>query len=656
MRLKPSDPIRGGQQAVNIEKSRIRLTLILTALFVAGVPAAASAAPQGPWQLPATDLSETGQSAQLPQIGFAPDGTATAVWYRYNGTNTIIQAKTRPPGGPFGEAVDLSEAGQSAEQPQIGVSPDGTATAVWFRSNGSNLIIQAATRPPGGPFGEAVDLSESGQSAIEPQIGVSPDGTATAVWRRFNGSNLIIQAATRPPGGPFGEAVDLSEAGQSASFPQIGFAPDGTATAVWFRSNGSNNIIQAATRPPGGPFGEAVDLSATGQNASFPQIGFAPDGTATAVWTRSNGSSFIIQAKTRPPGGSFGEAVDLSEAGQSASFPQIGVAPDGTATVVWRRSNGTNNIIQAATRPPGGSFGEAVDLSDTGQNAFDPQIGVAPDGTTTAVWRRYNGSEYIIQARTRPPGGSFGEAVDLSETGQSAIEPQIGVSPDGTATAVWYRSNGTNNIIQSASTAQPSPLLQVNRTGTGSGSVTSTPAGIDCGPDCAENYLSFTKVTLTATPDAGSTFTGWSGAGCSGTGTCEVTMLEATTVTAEFTADPPPPDPPPPAGKPRLANLKVTPKSKKVRRGKKTTFKVRVKNTGNAAAKKLKVCAKGPKKLVKVPKCRKPGKLAAGKSKTVKFKVRVKKRAKKGKKAKLTFTATAKGAKKKSGKATVKIR
>ena len=127
-------------------------------------------------------------------------------------------------------------------------------------------------------------------------------------------------------------------------------------------------------------------------------------------------------------------------------------------------------------------------------------------------------------------------------------------------------------------------------------------------------------------------------------------------VTAEFTADPPPPDPTPPAAKPRLANLKITPKSKKVRRGKKAAFKVTVKNTGNAAAKKLKVCVKGPKKLVKVPKCLKPGNLAAGRSKTVKFKVKVKKRAKKGKKAKITFTAYAKGAKKKSGKATVKVR
>jgi len=173
--------------------------------------------------------------------------------------------------------------------------------------------------------------------------------------------------------------------------------------------------------------------------------------------------------------------------------------------------------------------------------------------------------------------------------------------------------------------------------------VTSSPSGINCGTDCAETYLSFTTVTLTATPASGSSFTGWSGGGCSGTGSCEVTMLDPTTVTATF-------------GKAKLAKLKITPKSKAVKPGKKTTFKVRVKNTGDATAKNLKLCAKGPKKLVKVPKCQKAGNLAAGKSKTVKIKVKLKKSAKKGKKAKITFTATAQGGLKKSGKATVRVK
>jgi uncharacterized repeat protein (TIGR02543 family) len=72
--------------------------------------------------------------------------------------------------------------------------------------------------------------------------------------------------------------------------------------------------------------------------------------------------------------------------------------------------------------------------------------------------------------------------------------------------------------------------------GTGSGDVTSTPGGIDCGEnsDCNESYPYNTMVTLTAAPAAGSTFAGWSGGVCTGTGTCQVTMTQAASVTATF--------------------------------------------------------------------------------------------------------------------------
>src|SRR5207245_1292549 len=66
----------------------------------------------------------------------------------------------------------------------------------------------------------------------------------------------------------------------------------------------------------------------------------------------------------------------------------------------------------------------------------------------------------------------------------------------------------------------PSFALTVTNAGTGTGTVTSTPAGITCGTSCSASYPGETAVTLTATPAAGSTFAGWSGGGCSGTGSC----------------------------------------------------------------------------------------------------------------------------------------
>ncbi|CAK0742141.1 hypothetical protein CCP3SC5AM1_100021 [Gammaproteobacteria bacterium] len=76
--------------------------------------------------------------------------------------------------------------------------------------------------------------------------------------------------------------------------------------------------------------------------------------------------------------------------------------------------------------------------------------------------------------------------------------------------------------------------LTISKSGAGAGKVTSSPAGINCGTDCNESYAHGTKVTLTATANSGSTFSGWSGGGCSGTGVCVVTMNAAMTVTATF--------------------------------------------------------------------------------------------------------------------------
>lgn len=75
--------------------------------------------------------------------------------------------------------------------------------------------------------------------------------------------------------------------------------------------------------------------------------------------------------------------------------------------------------------------------------------------------------------------------------------------------------------------------LSVSRQGAGSGTVTSSPAGINCGSTCSASFAASTPVTLTAQAAAGSTFAGWSGA-CTGTGSCTVTMDAAKSVTASF--------------------------------------------------------------------------------------------------------------------------
>lgn len=88
-------------------------------------------------------------------------------------------------------------------------------------------------------------------------------------------------------------------------------------------------------------------------------------------------------------------------------------------------------------------------------------------------------------------------------------------------------------LAQVLGSTTPGISLTVIRAGSGSGTVTSSPSGINCGSTCSATFTSGAVVTLTATAASGSTFAGWNGA-CTGMGGCTVSMTASRNVTATF--------------------------------------------------------------------------------------------------------------------------
>ncbi|MDC4206852.1 MAG: InlB B-repeat-containing protein [Candidatus Manganitrophus sp.] len=144
------------------------------------------------------------------------------------------------------------------------------------------------------------------------------------------------------------------------------------------------------------------------------------------------------------------------------------------------------------------------------------------------------------------PGINCGE--DCSETYNAGTQVTLTAAPtaDSNFTGWSGACSGTGNCVVTIDSVKSvvasftlKPVLTVTRTGTGGGTVTSSPVGINCGTDCSEAYNNFTtQVTLTAAANSTSIFTGWSGACTAATGTCVVTMDAAKTVTASFTLRP----------------------------------------------------------------------------------------------------------------------
>ena len=159
----------------------------------------------------------------------------------------------------------------------------------------------------------------------------------------------------------------------------------------------------------------------------------------------------------------------------------------------------------------------------------DDPIGLWRLGYTPENW---NAPAERARGRHRPPARELRLRDEHRATGQTGYDTDAAglALPDGQARRSSATIPGPGWMPPdppSSTRCPPAPAttagtpthhtLTVAKAGTGSGTVTSSPAGINCGATCSASFPAATVVTLTAAPAAGSTFAGWSGA-CSGTG------------------------------------------------------------------------------------------------------------------------------------------
>ncbi len=446
------------------------LILLVASALVGATLVAPPAGAAVTWQ-PVTnlfaDLSAAGGSAQTPAVAVDSRGDATAVWTRWNGTQSVVQASTRPAGGTWSVPVDLAQ-GPSVFNPRLTVDPSGNATALWRVRDVGRSVVQASTRSAGGAWSTPVDLSvdtavDVSQQTDVPQVAVDAAGTVTATWSRFESKpseafTHVVQAATRQSDGTWTAPVDLSTPGQHARTTDLAVDPAGNATAIWV----AGSVVQSATRPAGGSWAAPVDLSSIAGPRANPRVVVDPAGTVTAVWGTFT-TTYGIQTATRSPGAAWSAPADLSAPGQDTfDTPELAADRRGAVTALWQRHDGSGWIVTSATRPAGGGWTTPVDLSAPGHDAWDPQVAVDPAGNATAVWslaeEPMTDSARTVQAARRTAAGVWTGPVDLSRGG-TAWNPQVALDSFGNATTVWSHNDGSGYVVEARGLDAAGPVV-----------------------------------------------------------------------------------------------------------------------------------------------------------------------------------------------------
>ncbi len=147
---------------------------------------------------------------------------------------------------------------------------------------------------------------------------------------------------------------------------------------------------------------------------------------------------------------------------------------------------------------------------------------------------------------TSAPGGISCGSICSAAFAQNTSVTLTATTPANNVFAGWSGAcTGSGSTCTFSLANDASVSATFNATGTrtisltksGNGTVSSNPAGISCGASCTASYVSFnagTAVNLTASPDAGYVFSGWTGA-CTGTSnTCIVNLSDNRTIAANF--------------------------------------------------------------------------------------------------------------------------
>jgi Subtilase family len=309
--------------------------------------------------------------------------------------------------------------------------------------------------------------------------------------------------------------------------PAFGVSP---AVLEFYSSGGTTPILFTTGGAP------TVDA-----RASKPEI-VAPDGGDTTFFgvdVDGNGRPNFFGTSAAAPHAA-GVAALMRGAIPSLTRAQIRTTLENTALDMGPAGFDTDSgfgLIQAdaalsslhsltITAGPSGSPNPAASAGTValGVTASDSFVGHAPSYLWTA------------SCAGLPSNGSFNDS-SLQNPTWTAPANTTGSAVICTMSVTASDGHGLTASASYPQTVSSAFTLTVVKAGSGSGTVTSAPAGIDCGTTCAADFLAGSMITLTGTPTPGSVLRELTGGGCSGAEPCPVSLTGQTTVTATFAGD-----------------------------------------------------------------------------------------------------------------------
>lgn len=407
----------------------------------------------------ANDLSNSLPSD--PQVVIDSAGNAITVWREtLADQRSAVLAGRYAAGGSWDPATTIDVAVGTAIQPQIAVTPSGTAMAVFSQTTanngGGNQII--ANRFSGvWAVPQRLDPDVVFGRAYGPQVALAPDGAATAVFT-LPDTNHRVWAARSDSVGLWSAAVAVGNSPSNS--PQVAVAANGQAVMTWLEPALGGRYMSSlwASLSAGASWSTPVKISADADSVSPIRMAADASGNVIAVWQQNVSNRPTVYATRLDASKNAWNAPSMLNDGTKPAYePQVAADGSGTAMVVWyeRDSEGNSLGVQANRffAATGTWSGPMAVQPATAPRGEAPQVAVDAKGNAIAVWRQHvvgNGSRYEVWgAHFSNATGAWSNPINFMSQATAYVlngsehQPKIAANANGEAVVVWFEQADT---------------------------------------------------------------------------------------------------------------------------------------------------------------------------------------------------------------------
>jgi hypothetical protein len=292
----------------------------------------------------------------------------------------------------------------------------------------------------------ATPVPAVGVGFFAPRVAMDAAGDSVAAWRAYSGTEEWIEASSRPAGGAWSAATVISSPDTEVAVPEVAIAPSGEATVVW-ATEGADLKVRVAQMSPTGTWNAPLTISKPNLKAFDPALAVDSAGNVLVAWEQEDEGHRPAEVSEHRPGGGWTAPVKVSSIVGEVSSTSVAVDDAGDAVVAWTEES---EQVWAAARHRGGFWDDPIEVSASGREVREPHAAMDPTGEAVVLWTRSEPLNYVAQAAAISPAGALGKVATVSAGAPNAYIAQVAIDASGEAVAIWEDSSGTYARVEGA--------------------------------------------------------------------------------------------------------------------------------------------------------------------------------------------------------------